>query len=368
MTLKISQIVANAGEPAVPALSHTVPVAGALASSVSSGDAVVPHSPLAQKIPKPKMTGNTVKDMAAKHDHGLMVECVNILQAHPWIRSDCRGFLCEALREKKRDAEDSDAFFKELSSLGKVDEGWMVSWVCNKTGFLPAELGKARLQDKDCLQNIVDFLLAATKTLKLPQSCRRKVILCVVLDKRVEVAGNRHTLVQDHSILKNDKINLLIFVYKINFVEGKGKTVCHRPTMDVAQIPEGVAITRDFELVSAHSDFNAHVSNGPHHIYHLFKFFNDKEGPHKIKIINGNSKDFNEHVKLADQQQIIEDKKASVAASPVQASQTEAEAYASPQQKVMQERMKRARSKMQVNGEEQAQKRRMSLQARLSMD
>lgn len=221
------------------------------AASASGGPDALPCCALAKMSPKPRPTGNMVKDMAAKHDHALSVDCINILHAHPSLRSDCRGFLFEAMAQKANDDLGTDDYFSDVCTLGKLDEDWTVMWVCKTTGFSPSDLGKANLEDKDVLQHILDFLLVATRTLKLPEDCRLKAVAGRVLDARAAQAGNGEVMLKGHAILKNGQINYLLFVYKMEFDQtGKATAVIHKPTNDRASIPADVAITEYFELVS----------------------------------------------------------------------------------------------------------------------
>jgi hypothetical protein len=141
------------------------------------------------------------------------------------------------------------------------------------TEFKPNDMGRGKVVNKDILANVLEFLLNASKTLKLSQTMLRKVIASRAFDSRWALAGNRHLLVRGHQLLKDGQVNYLIFVYKLAFAREKATSVTHRPSKDVALIPDSVSITKQYDLTCNWSDMSAAVVFGAHHNYPLHVFF-----------------------------------------------------------------------------------------------
>ena len=336
---------------------------------VASGVQSQPVCALAKRICKPRATGNSVKDNAQNTEYGLYVQCVNLLDAHPKVRQECAGFLVQALNEKRKDDETKNGFFEEVSSLGKLPECFVVAWVCKHTGFTASDLGRAKVQNKEILGHIMEFLLCATKTLKVPEAMRSKLVAYKTLDMRLEEAGNRHLLVLNHALIKNGKVNYLMFAYKLVLEGDLVKKVVHRPTKAEAIVPADVRIDKEFELCANHSDMGAYVCKGVHHCIYLYKFFDKDQGPNSVKVIHGLNKNFNGLAKTASQTSEAALKEAvGHAAGYAAGPPVLDEAYNSPSKEVLRERLTKARAECQKRGEASAKKRRTSLTERLSID
>ena len=99
---------------------------------------------------------------------------MNLLDANPRLRQDCAGFLVQALNQQRKDNESQHGYFEEVSTLAKIPEPFLVAWVCSKSGFTAGDLGTAKVQDKDILGNILEFLLLATKNIEDPRGHARQ--------------------------------------------------------------------------------------------------------------------------------------------------------------------------------------------------
>ena len=324
---------------------------------VASGVQSQPVCAMAKRIPKPRPTGNSVKDNAQNTEYGLYVQCVNLLDAHPKVRQECAGFLVQALNEKRKDDETKNGFFEEVSSLGKLPECFVVAWMCKHTGFTASDLGRAKLQNKEILHHLMEFLLCATKTLKIPEAMRSKLVAYKTLDMRLEEAGNRHLLVQNHALIKSGKVNYLMFAYKLVFEGDVVKTVVHRPTKAEAVVPDDVLIDKEFELCADHSDMGAYVVKGVHHCIYLYKFSAKDLGPNSVKVINGLNKNFIGLALAASRKSEASLKEAvGNAAGFAAGPHVLAEAYHSPSKEVLKERLTKARADCQKRGEAPAKK------------
>ena len=355
-----------AAEPAASASSAASSAAGQNASSVA-----VPMSALAKKLPKPRPTGNSFKDLQAQREHRLFVDCINILSMRPDVRGDCKGFLDQAIAEKEKDELVSEDYFAEISTLGKLEEAWVLSWIVKTTGFSATDLGKAKLDDKDILVHLLEFLLNATRTLKLSEALQRKAIAARAFELRMVQAGNRKALLCGRTLMKNGQVNHFIFVYKLTFENEKASECTHRPTGDKTRIPQDVAITKEFDLMHNCSDMQAVVVLGSHHKYFLHKFFDKNCGPHKVKTSFGTCKTFDQVVTAAVEVQDRADRAAGQDTS-LKGTTKVADDFHSPSKDVVRKRLSDARAKMRAKIDSgdgpSAKKQKASLQIRPSHD
>ena len=365
---------AQGGEVPSAAAAASSPGGKSVASSTAAGRATLAVSfatcALAKKIPKPRSSGNTYKDMQAQMEHHHFVQCINVLDARPDVRAECKSFLDQILDNKSRGELGTVDYFSEVTSLGKLEEAWTLAWVCKVTGFMPNDMGRGKVMNKDILTNVLEFLLNASKTLKLSQSMLRKVIAARAFDSRLELAGNRHLLVRGHQLLKDGQVNYLIFVYKLTFTRDKATSVTHRPSKDVALIPDSVSITKQYDITCNWSDMSAAVVLGTHHNYPLHNFFQKGEGPYKVKCAHGNSKEFNS---LVDEAVLAQEKadKAAGQGSALTATDQAAAEYHSPSKDIVKKRLADARQKMReklAGSEPGAKKQKTSLQRHLSKE
>lgn len=176
------------------------------------------------------------------------------------------------------------------------------------------------------------------------------------LDKRIVDAGDRHLLLVN-DLVKGGKLNLAIFVYEFVWVGAKASHVTHRPTKCTVPVPEAYSITKQFELIDNFSDMKAYVQQG------LKDFFLKAQGPHVLPCISGNSRVFNNLVKLAvEQQKVAEDQ---AAAGPSSGSSAQSlEAFQTPLKDQQRQKLKEAREKMvaKAGSIEEVKKRRVTVQ------
>ena len=290
------------------------------------------------------------------------MQCIDILWEKPKVRAECLAFLQMSSFQQQQDDLGPD-YFKEVSTLAKLceEKEWIVAYVCGKTGARANELGQAFVENPQCLVHIMEFLLAALRTLKVPHECAKKAVCAKTLDKRIGEAGDRHLLLAN-GMVKGGKLNLGIFVYEFDWVEEKASHVIHRPTTCKVPVPPEYTITKQFELIDNFSDMKAYVQQGLNK-YYLKDFFLKAQGPHVVPCISGNPRAFNNIVKLAvDQQKFAEDQ---ASAGPSSGSSAQSlQAFETPLKDQQKQKLKEAREKMvaKAGSIEQVKKRRVTVQ------
>jgi hypothetical protein len=75
-----------------------------------------PTCALAKKIPKPRSSGNTYKDMQAQMEHHHFVQCINVLDARPNVRAECKSLLDQCLENKSKGELGTVDYFSAVTS------------------------------------------------------------------------------------------------------------------------------------------------------------------------------------------------------------------------------------------------------------
>jgi len=137
----------------------------------------------------------------------------------------------------------------------------------------------------------------------LPLDCFEKSVATQALVRRDEEVGKRmeNTKVDNRAIFPSGKIDwgrLGVFCLILNATDQLVK-VQHRPTGDTCDVdPTKTLVTADWELQKNWSDFSAVLSNGQGE-WKLCDFFGKQRGPHRLKLLAGDSVEFKHHVKEA---------------------------------------------------------------------
>ena len=314
---------------------------------------------LSLKVPKLKLSGNSMKDIQMQHERDSLVDCINILWKFPDIRSECVGYLKMAVGEKRQSALGDEYFEQEVTTVGKLDEQWCVDYICNKTQWTPAVLGEAKVLDHTIVPCIMEFLLGANKTLRLSAACKRKLVCMKALNARCAAVNNRAMLLADEELIKGGQLNWLVFCYEPQFHNGSDLVthIRHRPTGQVAEMPFDVEIDRTFDVVCNHHDLLASFRKGKHHEYKCHEFFEKDVGPHAHKHWNGMPREWDIMINSALGQQEVTDQ-TQAAANNAGSASSSAEAFISPLKQMQRDRLQLARRKMIENQEAGSQKKR----------
>lgn len=241
-------------------------------------------------MPKISATG------VAAHDRDKELKrlaFVGIME-HLWNNEDdvyaCRSFLDER-KSEKNDGADQNDIFKVCTTLGKLDEDWVVQQLLNRTALTKTGLKRAKKFDEQSVQHIFAFILSAALSMKLPAECRSKTVMDRLVGERVEKIG-RCKGVSDDMILPTGQLNWLVKgCYKLVWAADKSRCVeiVHTSSKATATIPEHVLITQQYTLTNNHSDMQAMLSLTPNN-YTLAQFFGASDGPQSFGCWFGRSR------------------------------------------------------------------------------
>ena len=165
-------------QPEIPQIAVGSPQASPASSPECSPRAGL-HCTLGQKVPRAKTTGNHIRDMQLEFERNQLVQCIDILSVTPKVRAECLAFL-QMSSSQQQQYDLGPGYFREVGTLAKLceDKEWIVSYVCGKTRTSANDLRQAYVENPQCLVHIMEFLLAALKTLKMPHECAKKGGVC----------------------------------------------------------------------------------------------------------------------------------------------------------------------------------------------
>ena len=315
--------------------------------------------PLAAKVPKLKVTGNSMKDIQQETERDALVSCINILWKYPHIRTGCVGYLQRAVEDMDQAALGAEYFDKDVTTIAKLEEQWCVDFICARTGWSQSELGTAKVLDPSIVVCVMEFLLAANRTLRLSAACKRKIVCMKALDDRCAVVNARARLLKAEPLIIQGQINWHIFVYEPEFHGGSdiATHLKHRPTGVVVDLPNDVEIDKDFCLEQNHHDLFACFTKGLHHKYKCHVFFGPSEGPHFHKHWNGMPKEWEVVIQAVVKKQEATDEDGK-SGNNAGASPSSKDEFITPLKEMQREKLKAARAKHQENLESSAKKRR----------
>ena len=119
-----SVVVSSGDAQGVEVTSAAAAASSAGGQSVASSSAAThpalavsfPTCALAKKVSKPRFAGNTYKDMQARMEHHHFVQCINVLDARPDVRAECKSFLDQCLENKSKGELGTVDYFSEVFS------------------------------------------------------------------------------------------------------------------------------------------------------------------------------------------------------------------------------------------------------------
>lgn len=237
--------------------------------------------PLISKIPKCAKTGDSIIDSEREVARTAFTEVLQLL----WNDSSQVLPLQAYLRSRQsRGATTSDPdFFKDVSTLAKLDEAWLAAWVARVTSLNMAFLETAQAYDDDSALHMACYLLKANPSTKLPADMKSKRVAENVFEKRMKICTNRSKSLCDGTtgVKSNGEVNWLAAgVYGLEFAGDTVTTVMHRPSGCSVRLERHQVITTSFVLLHNWSDLAAEASCGTACKYMLHAFFAENEGPH----------------------------------------------------------------------------------------
>lgn len=265
-------------------------------ASLSAPGLNIAESPLSQRVPKVRQTGETSKDFVLEQERNALISCINILWQYPRHRQAAKDFLLSRLRDEvsQQRIQDDGLFENKIKILSKVPDDWICAWLATRCKLTIATLGKIKAYDAQQIQHLWLFELGASAQLKVTDACNSKEVLTKVATQR---AKNRGCVLEsahiDQFVDPNGKVNWGLageYTFEYDHKTSKLTGIEHRSSKVTAAIPEGMTITSDYEVHSNWAACKATLRKGPS-TFKVIDFFPDKTGPKapEHKLLTGDS-------------------------------------------------------------------------------
>lgn len=243
--------------------------------------------PIVGRIPKVHKTGDTEADNNAEMRRSAFIFVCETLWDKPELIIQAQSWLVQKSQNKGRLTAPNE--FTEISTLGKIDVAWLVGWLVKVLGWPKDILEKALDYDADAVRHILQFLLVACPTLKLPPAMINKAVAMRVLEERLKQCGDRQKMIKkyDNFVESCGRLKWEVGAYQFRWGEAnKAIAVKHLPTKVEIPLPEEVVVTQAFEMRANFSDFSATAFKGASRFV-LAELFPDGSGPKALQFWSG---------------------------------------------------------------------------------
>ena len=217
---------------------------------------------------------------------------LNILWRNPSLNDACCSWLQEQTSEEVQ-LKLQGQMLENSSTLGTIDDTFASEVVVELTKLSKAALEQAASEDPEVLKQIVQYMFVSSRSLVIPVEYRDKRAIGPVLKNRSQQVVRRAGLLTDSDcILSGNKkftwknVSVYMVTWNKNLVTG----ILHQPSGGNAKVGEDDGITTKYKMVKPWSDFGC-VVKLRHLMQPLHAFFDDNQGPHKIKQWVGNDLD-----------------------------------------------------------------------------
>lgn len=171
----------------------------------------IPISQVSKKVPNDKETGDMAVDFMKQQQKVALCETIDMMQSHAHIRQAVRdyahGLLSAAVAQKEAIVE--DLFATTPTTLGKLEEDFVLGWIAKNTELSANDLSKCRAFDSKFTHKLFLLMVHAMAGTKVPESCRSKRVLARALDMRLHQLGAPFELlkVDNKDIMQSGKVN-----------------------------------------------------------------------------------------------------------------------------------------------------------------
>lgn len=322
----------------------------------------MPMCPLAKRIAAPKKTGTIRQQTEATLAHHALVSCINLLHYFPEERVAAERYIMASVEEKLRESRFGEGSFDNISTIGALDDAWVIGWISGKTQLPSDALRKALMFDRKSINNVFCFMLGVLPQVKLPTGCESKQFLCFMADvlwaqrgKPLESQNGSPPSI----ILEDGQVDTASLVYELRYEAAAGRVVrvIHRRAGHAVDVDADVRITAAFHLKDGWSDGNATLSNGKQCHYLLHQFFAESHGPHVQPELKGKARDLDAAVRHA--QTLMDELERRKAAGRVSDGSTEVVAAVSEEKK--RARTEKARAALAARKQETTKRRRVAI-------
>lgn len=234
--------------------------------------------PLLKKLPCLKKSGDDLQDEERRLEREALSDVIALLWKHPDMADKCARWLRQRLMREEDLATRADGqCFKDAPpTIGQVCDTWVAAYIKEKITVGDDLLGKIKVNDPENLGNLFCQMLNVTKSLKLPPSCRSKLVLKFACDARIAELGALRVPALGAGAVQPEtgavdwgKIGL----FGVEFEGGIGKRLVHKPSGLKADIDEDLNVRGDCQIMHNWSESKATLLKGRSRAYNVLKFF-----------------------------------------------------------------------------------------------
>ena len=244
-------------------------------------------SPLAKKIPKPRL-GKDLQDNNKKIlQRNALVKIVDWLERNPEKIVDTWAAIQADLVKDKKVVDKDGPWNKDYRHIWRLPDYWKAQFLQKRCPdvFTTATLKSLEEMDDNNIKNLFSMEVGLDPHDPLPRPCLDKEVCYRTFNARAEMLGGRLRSLPPGSIRPGCKLDWSeIGVFTLHFTDKKCVLLEHVSGAE-GTLPEHIMITTAFVLIDNHSDMKAKVKCGKLEFY-LKDFFDDGAGPHANPIGN----------------------------------------------------------------------------------
>lgn len=239
---------------------------------------------LANRVAAVKKTGNRAVDDENESRRMALMDIIDSCVKDPAHIHPLHVTLQKRIREASAQlTSQADATFNNFSTVGRLEESWVVHFICTRSAFTVGDVIELQKGDGDSIWQLLSYEIQIPLSYRLPKGMQVKDVCYSVMQTRATECGGRlHTFKGAGYV--GGRLNWRHGCYDLKFEEGKLSSVIHRASSETIEIAAAERIiTSDFLLCENWSDLTAHLVRTPFPPVRLSSFFSqsEKKGPWK---------------------------------------------------------------------------------------
>lgn len=240
-------------------------------------------------------TGNPVLDdsNAAKRD--CLVSIIDACLGDPELILPTYSNLQKRIHSRESEVQTSASKFATLSTLGRLDEDWCISWIMQHKQLSLNQLIVSKTCDDKSIYHIMSFALQYPLNLKIPADGQVKEVLRRMFDQRTKDIGEPLSKVSSQTFIGADgMIDWMQGAYQLHFSEGRlVEKITHRISGHTTTVDKGHHLNDDYTFHSNYDEWAACLRKPPMPDVHLHSFFKaSAQGPYLRKRVTAGDKNF----------------------------------------------------------------------------
>ena len=219
--------------------------------------------PYAEKLPRPRLSGDDLVDGDAMARHDLFKELIS-----ECLMDDSHVPVLYSTMKKRKDQSRqaqgvvSDHRFVALTTLRSVERDYLVEWIVSVSDLTLEDLGKALRYDTDAAHILTSFATQIPMLMRIAGHCIIKAVLRRVLNRRDQCMGQRlKTFKARGGLQQSGALNFAIMCYRPVYVDNMLARLVHCSGLE--EVVEGTHITDDWVIHENWADYGAYFKRDP---------------------------------------------------------------------------------------------------------